>query len=53
MLSELGSIAENKANSNETTVQSIKQLLNYCATHLDATKIYNQNEIVLCVHSDG
>ena len=53
MMSELGYIYENQANSNETTAQATKQLLDYCVTHPDATRRCNQNDMVIRVHSDG
>ena len=49
----LVSISHIQSKINETTVQAIKQLLDYCATHLDATIIYKQSYMVLRVHSYG
>ena len=37
MMVDSGTITENLSKSNETTAQDIEQLLEYCATHSDAT----------------
>ena len=49
----LGSISSNQDNINETTAQSIKQLLYYCDTHKDATICYKKNRMVIRIHSDS
>ena len=44
MLVTLGSIANNQTNSNEnTTIQDIKQLFDYCAVHPYDTIIYKES----------
>ena len=53
MMSELGYIYENQANSNETTDQATKKLLDYCSTHPDAKIRYNKSIMVLRIHSNG
>ena len=52
MMVSLVSIDVNQANSNETTDQAIKKLLDYCATHPYATIRYNKSYMVLHVHSE-
>ena len=53
MLVALGSISENQTTINETTSQAIKQLLDYCATHTDATIIYKLSNMMFRIHSSG
>ena len=50
---DLGSISANQAKINETTVQDIKELLDYCATHPNTTIRYKQSNMVIFVQSDG
>ena len=53
LLVDMVSVSDNQANRNETTAQAIKQLLDYCVTHLDDTIHNKESDIVLCVHSCG
>ena len=53
MLVDLRSISDNQANINDTTAEAIKQVLYECATHPDATIIYNQSNMVIHIHSYG
>ena len=49
----LVSISDERAKSNDTTYQSIKQLLDYCTTHPYTTIIYKQSNMVIHFHSNG
>ena len=48
----LESVSDNHGNIDETTSQSIKQLLDYCATHTGTPITNKQSNAVLHVHSD-
>ena len=52
MLTSLGSTAEQKSNPIEQTMQKLKQLLDYTASHTDAILTYQATEMVLAGHSD-
>jgi hypothetical protein len=51
MLVALGTIASSK--TNRTTADALTQLLNYAATHPDATVRYHASGMILHVHSDA
>ena len=51
MLTALGSITDQKANPTEKTMQKVKQLLDYAASHPDAVLTYQAIEMVLESHS--
>ena len=51
MLVSLEYIASHKTESNKTTSQAIKQILDYCATHPYATIWYKESDMVIYVHS--
>jgi hypothetical protein len=53
MLVALGTLASAQTKGTEATAQAITQLLNYCATHPDATVRYNASDMYLHVHSDA
>ena len=50
MLTALGSIADQQANPTEQTMQKVKQLLDYAASHPDAVLTYQASEMILEVH---
>ena len=53
MLPALGSIASQKANPTKQTMQRVKQLLDYAATHPNAIITYRASDMVLARHSDA
>ena len=53
MLAALVSIATQQASPTANTMRKIKQLLNYAATHPDASVTYRSSNMVLAVHSDA
>ena len=53
ILVALGTIATAQTTGTEATTQAITQLLNYCATHPDATIRYVASEMHLHIHSDA
>jgi hypothetical protein len=53
MLVALGSLASQQNNGTKATTIAITQLLNYAATHPDATLRYHASGMVLHVHSDA
>jgi hypothetical protein len=53
MLVALGTIAATQTQATEKTAQAVVQLLNYAATHPDATIRYRASDMILYIHSDG
>jgi hypothetical protein len=53
MLVALGTIASAQSTGTEATMQAVTQLLNYCATHPDATIRYSASGMHLHIHSDA
>ena len=53
MLTALGSIATQQANPTERTMQKVKKILDYAATHPDAIITYRASDMVLVGHSDA
>ena len=53
MITSLGSISAQQANPTKQTMQKIKQILAYAASHPDAVLAYQANEMVLAGHSDA
>ena len=53
MLVTLGTLASAQAKGTEATMQAATQLLNYCATHPDATIRFHASGMVLHIHSDA
>jgi hypothetical protein len=53
MLVALSSLASQQTKSTETTAKAITKLLNYCATHPDATIRYHASDMILQVVSDA
>ena len=53
MLTALGSIAAQQEKGTEKTYAETLWLLNYAATHPNATIRYNTSDMVLNIHSDA
>ena len=53
MLVALGTLASAQTKGTEATATAVTQLLNYCATHPDATLRYHSSAMILHVHSDA
>ncbi|KAL7483088.1 hypothetical protein ACHAW6_013638 [Cyclotella cf. meneghiniana] len=53
ILMTLSTIAHEQARATERTNLSITQLLDYCATHPDATIRFRASDMVLDIHSDA
>jgi hypothetical protein len=53
MLVALGTIASQQSKGIQATAQALPQLLNYAATHPDATFRYHTSDMYLHVHSDA
>jgi len=53
LLTALGTLAMQQAKGTCTMMMAIMQLLNYCATHPDATIQYHASDMVLWTHSDA
>jgi hypothetical protein len=52
ILPALSSIAIKQANPTEKTMETIKQLLDYCTTQEEAVISYKASKMILPVHSD-
>ena len=50
MLTALGSVAAHQEKPTEHTIQKVKQLLDYAATHLDGILTYHSNDLFLAGH---
>ncbi len=48
----LSALAAAQSTSTEKTAKAITKLLNYCATHPDASIQYHKSDMILRVHSD-
>ena len=53
ILPALNDIAANQSKPTQTTAQQITRLLDYCASHPDASIMYNASDMILHVHSDA
>ena len=53
MVAAIGTIATQQAKGTKTTMEAITHLLNYCATHPDATVRFIASDMVLWVESDA
>ena len=53
MLTALGSNTKQQAIPTANTMRKIKQLLDYAATHPDASVTYRSSNMVLAAHSDA
>jgi hypothetical protein len=49
----ISSIASHQATETEDTSTKLLQLLNYCATHPNATIRYHASDMILNIHSDA
>ena len=52
-MTALGSISELQENPTEHTMQKVKQLLDYVATHPDVILTYHASDLVLSGHSNA
>jgi hypothetical protein len=53
MLVALGDLASAQANGTQQTMEAVTWLLNYAATHPDATVCFHASDMILHIHSDG
>jgi hypothetical protein len=53
ILPALSAIATEQAKPTEKTMDTIKQLLDYCATQEEAVISYKASKMILTVHSDA
>ena len=53
ILPALSSIATEQAKPTEKTKETVKQLLDYCATQEEASITYTASNMILCIHSDA
>ena len=53
MLPALGTIGSQQAKSTQATMEAVTQLLNYAATHPEATVRYTASDMILHVSSDA
>jgi hypothetical protein len=53
MLVALGTISSNQSKGTQATAQALTQLLNYAASHPDATVRYTTSNMYLHIHSDA
>jgi hypothetical protein len=53
ILTALNTIATQQAAPTESTLEEVKQLLDYCASQKEAIVTYNASDMILAVHSDA
>ena len=53
VLAALSTIAAEQAKATKNTIKNTNQLLNYLATHLDATMRFHASDMILNIHSDA
>ena len=53
MLPALNDIAANQSAPTQTTAEDITRLLDYCASHPDATIKFHASDMILHIHSDA
>ena len=53
MLKALGSLGAAQSTGTTKTANTLTQLLNYCATHPEATIRFRASKMILHIHSDG
>jgi hypothetical protein len=53
MITAIGSIATHQASATQATLESITQLLDYCATYPDAIIRFRASDMILYVESDA
>jgi hypothetical protein len=53
ILTSLGSLATKQAKPTQKTMETVKQLLDYCTTQEEAIITYSASKMILNVHSDA
>jgi hypothetical protein len=53
MLTAIGELATEQSHATMTTMEKLAQLLNYCASHPDATVRFTASDMILAVESDA
>jgi hypothetical protein len=53
LMAASSSLASQQATATEDTSTKLLQLINYCATHPNATIRYHASDIILSIHSDA
>jgi hypothetical protein len=53
LLVALGSLSSAQAHGTEETLTAVTQILDYCATHPDATVRFHASDMILHIHSDA
>ncbi|KAI2503216.1 Reverse transcriptase (RNA-dependent DNA polymerase) [Fragilaria crotonensis] len=53
LLTAIGELATEQAGGTKTTMDKLAQLLNYCATHPDATVRFTASDMLLAIESDA
>ena len=53
LLTAIGELATEQSEGTKTTMDKLAQLLNYCATHPDATVRFTASDMLLAVESDA
>jgi hypothetical protein len=53
MLVALGTISSAMSKGTDATMKAVTHLLNYCATHLNATVRFTKSGMILRIHSDA
>jgi hypothetical protein len=53
LLTAIGELATEQSGGTTTTMEKLAQLLNYCATHPDATVRFTASDMLLAVESDA
>ncbi len=53
ILPALSAIGTERAIPTQATMETIKQLLNYCATQEEAIITYSASKMILCIHSNA
>jgi hypothetical protein len=53
ILTALSSLATEQAKPTQTTMEKVKQLLDYCPSQEEAIITYNKSKMILVVHSNA
>ena len=53
ILTALNAIATQQANPTQSTLEEVKQVLDYCASQEEAVVTYHSSSMILAVHSDA
>ena len=53
LLTAIGELATEQSEGTQTTMEKLSQLLNYCATHPNATVRFTASDMILAVESDA